>query len=121
MPTTVSTMLLIALAGCAGRTPADPAASRAGDCFDTTRVAGWESAGTGHIRVRTTGREAFDLGLMGPRCADVSWSPTIAIASTTGSPWVCIGEGAGLGEVRFQDGPGGGVVTCRVDSVSRPE
>lgn len=116
--TTIAPLLVLALTGCAARTPA---ASNASDCFDSARVAGWEDAGPNHIRVRVNGRAAYDLGLQGPRCDDVAWSPTLAIESNAGSPWVCVGEGAGLGEVRFQDGPAGRTVICRIDSVSRPE
>jgi hypothetical protein len=120
MPRTTMAMLLaVALTGCAARTPTDPAAPGAGDCFDTTRVAGWESAGSSRIRVRTHGRDAFELSLQGPQCVDVAWSPSVAIESGTGSPRVCVGEGVGLGEVHFQDGPGGREVTCRIASVSR--
>ena len=119
MPTkTTATLLALALAGCAARTPAS--ADRR-DCFDTNRVTGWENAGASHVLVRVNGRDPYDLELQGPRCEDVAWSPAIAIESNLGSPWVCVGEGVGLGTITFRDGPGGQVLTCRIAGIRRPE
>ncbi|MEZ4238368.1 MAG: DUF6491 family protein [Myxococcota bacterium] len=114
---TTTAALWLGVAACAH---APPDAARTDDCFDASGVLGWDDAGPNSVLLRVRGRREFVADLQGPQCSDVAWATAIGVTSSTGSPWVCVGEGVGLGQIQFRDGPlgsGGRLITCRVDAI----
>lgn len=109
----------LALAACAapGQT-ASTAAPAGRDCFNSNLINGFETLGDGTVRVSSSSRNEYDLKISGPTCWNITSTNAVSLSSR-GSPWICTGASAGMGDVRFRDSAQSQVVSCRIDSVTR--
>lgn len=109
----------LALAACAApRQTASNAAPAGGDCFNSNQVNGFETIDRETVRVSTGARAEYDLKISGPTCSNVTWTSAVSLR-TRGSPWICTGASAGIGDVRFQDSAQSQLVSCTIESVTR--
>jgi hypothetical protein len=109
----------LALAACAA--PGQTAASGAPegrDCFNSNLVNGFETLGDDTVRVSSGPRNEFDLKISGPTCSNITWANAVSLR-TRGSPWICTGNSAGIGDIRFRDSAQSQVVSCTIESVTR--
>lgn len=109
----------LALAACAAPgQSASNAAPSGRDCFYSNSVNGFETLGDDTVRVSAGPQTEYDLKISGPTCSNITWANAVSIR-TRGSPWICTGSSAGIGDIRFRDSAQAQVVSCTIDNVSR--
>lgn len=109
----------LALAACAAPgQSASNAAPGGRDCFNANLVNGFETLDRDTVRVSSGPRTEYDLKISGPACSNVTWTNAVSL-KTRGSPWICTGASAGIGDIRFQDSAQSQIVSCTIDSVTR--
>lgn len=97
----------------------DLAASPAGrDCFNVRFLTGYEAVDRDTIRVHAGPSTEYDIDLQGGQCDTVDWAQRLAIESTPSS-WICVGDQAGQGEIRFREPATRRIVQCYITDVRR--
>lgn len=109
--------LLLAACAAPGQT-ASNAAPSGRDCFNSNFVNGFETLDRDTVRVSTSPRTEYDLKISGPTCSNITWTNAVSLR-TRGSPWICTGSSAGIGDIRFRDSAQSQLVSCTIDSVTR--
>lgn len=88
------------------------------DCFNSNFMSGYTNVDQDTIRVSASPSRSYDLDLEGPNCRDIQWANSVAVV-TKPSSYICTGNRAGLGEVKFRDGASNAVTTCWITEVRR--
>lgn len=117
----VAALAIAASAACAPTASTQTASAAAPadrDCFNTNFVSGFSAVDKDTVKLEAGPRKDYEVDITGPGCDNVTWTMSVAVVSRP-SAWICTGQQAGQGDIRFRDSSWPAPISCMITAVRR--